>query len=169
MPNESFTHGLSGEEIINDVLFQIKTALQKDCNLRPTDNYGQGYSGVIKIDLKLFALDVSEAHVNVDVKATSELLKTIPTQADMTGATGEGDPAAGTEVKVDETVEIAQNLNLDEVREQSEQNVPVDTLNPDGSAVVRGRSYKKVEAGAGDPSSAPSGAPTTSGISGGAL
>ncbi len=164
MANESFTHGLSGEEIINDVLFQIKTALQKDCNLRPTDNYGQGYSGVIKIDQKLFALDVSEAHVNVDVKATSELLKTIPTQADMTG---EGDPAAGTEVKVDETVQIAQNLNLDEVREQSEQNVPVDTLNPDGSAVVRGRSYKKVEAGAID-AEATANQPTT-GITGGAL
>ena len=105
--------------------------------------------------------------MNVDVKATSELLKTIPTQADMTGATGEGDPAAGTEVKVDETVQIAQNLNLDEVREQSEQNVPVDTLNPDGSAVVRGRSYKKVEAGAID-AEATANQPTT-GITGGAL
>ena len=66
----------------------------------------------------------------------------------MTGAEGEVNPVTQTEVIVDEEIKIDQNLNLDEVRERSEQNVPVDTLNPDGSAVVRGRSYKRVEAGA---------------------
>jgi hypothetical protein len=166
--NESFTHGLSGEEIINDVLIQVEKALKRDCNLRPMDNYGQGYSGVIKIDLKLIALDVAEASVTANVKASPELLATLPAQ---TGEGGEGEesPIQTTEVKVDETVVIPQELNLDAVRERSEQNVPVDTLNPDGSAVVRGRSYKRVEAGVADPSAAPSGAPTTSGITGGAL
>jgi len=164
--NESFTHGLSGEEIINDVLIQVEKALKKDCNLRPMDNYGQGYSGVIKIDLKLIALDVAEASVTVNVKASPELLATLPAD---TGAAGEGEESVvtKTDVTVDEKVVIPQELNLDAVRERSEQNVPVDTLNPDGSAVVRGRSYKRVEAGAAT-AGAPTGEPTT-GITGGAL
>jgi hypothetical protein len=151
---------LSGEEIINDILIQVEKALKRDCNLRPMDNYGQGYSGVIKIDLKLIALDVAEVTVTANVKASPELLATLPAD---TGAAGEGQIQT-TDVTVDETVVIPQELNLDAVRERSEQNVPVQTLNSDGEAVVRGRSYKRVEAG--DPVGS---APTTGGITGGAL
>jgi len=127
-----FVAGLSGEEIINDVLFQVKKALKKDCNLRESDSYGRGYSGKVVIHLDLFAIDATPVEATVDLKPTQELLKETPeTPQDVEGS----------DVKVDATVEIPLNSNVDEVRKQSEQSVPMMSTEPDGSPVVRRRSY----------------------------
>jgi hypothetical protein len=137
VPNEEFVAGLSGVEIINDVLGQIRKALERDCNLRESDNYGRGYSGSIKISLQLFDIDVAKIETEMTLAPTQELLKSAPeTPQD----------ADGQDVKVDLTVEIPATTDLTAVRERSNQDeppapeVPVD---PNVPAVPQRRSYGK--------------------------
>ena len=97
--------GLSGTEIIDDLLAQIKRKLLGSCNLREADSYGQGYSADVKISLKMYAMDVAtdEFSVHVEPKAlppeTTEQVTVIP-------------------VEVEEAVEIPQELDLEAVRER---------------------------------------------------
>ena len=78
MPNAEFVAGLSGQEIINDVLGQVRKALERDCNLRESDCYGRGYSGSIKLSLQLFDIDVAKVEAELALSPTQELLASTP-------------------------------------------------------------------------------------------
>ena len=107
---------LSGSEIIEDVLNQIRIKMLTSCDLRDTDSYGQGYSGEIKISLKLYSMDVLPAEFFVPIAAKTE-------------------PPASTEqvivnpVEIEETVQIEQELDLEAVRDRMKETpepAPVD-------------------------------------------
>lgn len=125
MPNEGFVMPLSGEEIINDVLLHVETKLRTDCNLRDTDAYSGGYDGVIDIKLNLHGLDVSRAEVTVDL------------------GTPVDDPEANV---LEEKIEIEHETDLDAVRERSEQEVPVQTLDSTGKHEIKGRKFARRQA-----------------------
>ena len=97
--------GLSGTEIIADVLDQIKRKLMYSCDLRDSDSYGQGYSGTITISLKLHAMDNTPVDVVVPIQSI-------------------GEPPVSTEntsiipVEITEKLEIPQELDLESVRER---------------------------------------------------
>jgi len=130
--SEDFVMGLSGREIIEDVLSQIRKALQRDCNLRESDSYGRGYSGKITVHLECFAIDTAMIEATVDLKPTHQLLKEAPeTPQD----------ADGHDVMVDTEIDIPVSANVDAVRKRSEQSVPVMTTEADGTPTVRRRSY----------------------------
>jgi hypothetical protein len=111
MPEAAEVQGLSGNEIINDVLLQVKRALERDCNLRDTDNYGRGYSGKIKLNLQMFALDTATVDMEVTLQPTQEFLKT-----------HEATPqdATGSDVQIEQEIEIPLQSNLNAVREAAE-------------------------------------------------
>ncbi len=62
---DTMIEGLSGTEIIQDVLDQIKRKLMYSCDLRDSDSYGLGYSGTITISLKLYGMDATPVEVEV--------------------------------------------------------------------------------------------------------
>ena len=97
--------GLSGSEIIADVLDQIKRKLSYSCNLRDSDSYGQGYSASIEIKLKLYAMDVTEDSFTVEIPVKVEI--PVSTEA-----------VTVTPVEVEEKLEIPQELDLESVRER---------------------------------------------------
>ena len=137
MPNAEFVAGLSGQEIINDVLGQVRKALERDCNLRESDCYGRGYSGSIKLSLQLFDIDVAKVEAELALSPTQELLaSTSETPQDVEGQ----------DVNVEITLDIPQDADLNAVRERSSQaepsnvEVPVD---PTAPAVPQRRSYGK--------------------------
>ncbi len=96
---------LSGAEIVTDILNQIKIKLMSSCDLRDSDSYGQGYSGEIKISLKLYSMDVLPAEFTVQI-------------------TPKADPPVSTEevivspLQIEETLEIPQEEDLEIVRER---------------------------------------------------
>jgi hypothetical protein len=104
--------GLSGTEIIDDVLAQIKRKLMYSCDLRDSDSYGQGYSGTIEIHLKLHAMD------NIPV----DIVVPITPQTDPPVTTEE---TIVTPIDVTETVTIPQELDLEAVRERIKETEPL--------------------------------------------
>lgn len=102
---------LNGAEIVEDVLNQIKIKLLTSCDLRDQDSYGQGYSGEIKISLKLYGMDVTGADFVIPIVSKAE-------------------PPVSTEeitvnpVQVEETIEIPQELDLEVVRERAKESAP---------------------------------------------
>lgn len=58
MADDYGIQGLNGNEIIDDILGQIKKRLMGDCNLRPSDSYSRGYSAKISYHLELYGLDM---------------------------------------------------------------------------------------------------------------
>jgi hypothetical protein len=111
MPNE-VVEGLSGSEIITDVLLQVKKALQRDCNLRDTDSYGRGYSGKIKISISCFAMDEAKVEMEIPLSPTKEFMDSHPpTPQD----------ATGTDVVVEQEIDIPLQQNLTEIRQAAEQ------------------------------------------------
>jgi hypothetical protein len=107
MPEDQ-VEGLSGTEIINDVVEQIRRKLQNSCDLRESDCYTQGYSGTAEIKLKLYDMDA----VNVEMKIE------IPAKVESPVSTEEVEVIP---VDIEEKVEIPQELNLEAVRERSKQ------------------------------------------------
>ena len=96
--------GLSGEEVIRDVVDQISRKLRRDCNLRGSDSYDYGYSGTISIRLKLYGLDDVSSDHSVEVK----------------GGHIQGEPIE----EADSEVTIEREPDLDVVRERSNQPEP---------------------------------------------
>jgi hypothetical protein len=136
---QQFVAGLSGQEIINDVLGQVRKALERDCNVRESDCYGRGYSGSIKLSLQLFDIDVAKIEMELPLTPTKELLASTPeTPEDVDGQ----------DVKVDVDLEIPMTTDLTAVRERSNQNeppapeVPVDPTVP-APVVPQRRTYGK--------------------------
>lgn len=59
MADDYGMQGLSGNQIVDDIMAQFKKRLQGDCNLRAFDNYSRGYSAKITFHLDLYGLDVT--------------------------------------------------------------------------------------------------------------
>ena len=142
---ESFTNPLGGDEVVNDVLSQIRKRLATDCNLRKSDGYSGGYSGTISISLKLHAVRVTEVAMEIPITAPLGLpaVEYFPTEDVFP-------------VAVEEKIEIPLEPNLKEVRirtvennsEVAEESEPEQTEGSD-APVRRKRRYNKALAGVG--------------------
>jgi hypothetical protein len=104
--------GLSGSEIIDDILSQIKRKLQTSCDLRDSDSYGQGFSASIEIKLKLYSMDVIPAEFTVVIQPKVEP----PVSTETTIVTP---------LELTETIEIPQELDLEIVRERIKEPEPL--------------------------------------------
>jgi hypothetical protein len=109
---EAITEGLSGTEVIDDILAQIRRKLITSCDLRDADSYGQGYSGTIEIKLKLHAMDNIPAEFSVNIPAKAEPPVTTET-------------VVVTPLEITETIEIPQELDLEIVRERIKEPEPL--------------------------------------------
>jgi hypothetical protein len=129
--DDEYVEGLTGEEIINDLLAQVAEKLRGDCNLREMDAYPGGYEGTVKIHLKLHALDTAEIKAEIPVSA--------PAEKDFPAA---GDPAiVDTEAETEVDIELEPRLNV--VRERSGQDVPTLSKDENGAVVVKKRHYAR--------------------------
>jgi hypothetical protein len=104
--------GLSGTEIISDVLDQIKRRLQSSCDLRDSDSYGQGFSGTITISLKLHAMDNTPVDLTINLVPKAE--PPVSTETVIV-----------TPLEISETIEIPQELDLEAVRERAKEPEPL--------------------------------------------
>jgi hypothetical protein len=102
---DTMIEGLSGTEIIADVLDQIKRKLSYSCDLRESDSYGGGYSGSIEIHLKLHAMDNTPVDVVVPIQPKAEPLVS-------------NEAVTVIPIQVEETLEIPQEEDLESVRER---------------------------------------------------
>jgi hypothetical protein len=109
---EAMTEGLSGTEIIDDVLAQIKRKLLTSCNLRDSDNYGQGYSAEIKISMKMYAMDATPDEFTVNIAPKG--LPPVSTEEVIV-----------TPFDVAEDLTIPQELDLEAVRERIKEPAPL--------------------------------------------
>lgn len=128
---DDYVEGLTGEEIINDLLDQVAEKLRGDCNLREMDAYTGGYDGSVKVHLNLRGLDT--AVVKIDVPVSAPASEDFPTDDDS--------PIVDTEIDAD--VEIALEPRLNVVRERSGQDVPTLGKDEEGAVVVKKRHYAK--------------------------
>lgn len=134
MADREFVEALSGTEIINDVLTQVRKAMERDCNLRSSDAYGRGYSGKITLHLECFALDATNVDMTIDVRPTKELLESTPeTPLD----------ADGKDTVVDLELEIPLVSDLDAVRDRSTESKPAPATEAEQAQSPRRRSYGK--------------------------
>jgi hypothetical protein len=107
----NYTNPLGGNEVVADVLAQIKKKLATDCNLRQTDGYSGGYSGKVTISLRLHAVRIAEVEME------------IPITAELKGPAPEDFPAEEVvPVELDEEIQIPLEPNLKEVRQRTEEN-----------------------------------------------
>lgn len=137
MEPEEYVEGLSGEEIINDVLDQVEAKLRGDCNLRANDSYDGGYDGWVEVHLKLRGFDA------IEVK--QKLIVSAPPSATYQGETGSGEQSAaiaGSTVTTRIDIPLEPRLNV--VRERSGQGVPTLTKEEEtGQTVVKKRHYAR--------------------------
>ena len=108
---DTMVEALSGSEIIEDVLNQIKLKLLTSCDLRDSDSYGQGYSGEIKISLKLYGMDATPAEFVVPFVPKAE----IPVSTE---------EVTVNPVQIEEKIEIAQEVDLEVVRGRAKEPAP---------------------------------------------
>jgi hypothetical protein len=125
---DDYVEGLTGEEIINDLLDKVAEKLRSDCNLRETDAYTGGYNGSVKVHLILHGLDAAEVKTEIAVSA--------PATEDFP-VDGES-PVIDTEVDTEFEIPLEPRLNL--VRGQD---VPTLGKNEEGTVVVKKRHYAK--------------------------
>lgn len=97
--------GLNGEEIIVDLCEQIAGKLRRDCNLRHSDNYVNGYSADVTVKIRCFGIDTAE----VEMKVPVEKIPAVKTA---------GQPMV-TEHEIE--IAVAHEPDLEAVRERSEQ------------------------------------------------
>ena len=128
---DDYVEGLTGEEIINDVLDQTDSKLRGDCNLRGSDAYPGGYDGWIEIHLNLRGLDLAQVKTKIIVGA--------PAGVDFSAL----DKDAVKETVVDARVDIPLETRLNAVRERSGQDVPTLTKDDEGKIVVKKRHYAR--------------------------
>ena len=128
---DDYVEGLTGEEIINDVLDQTESKLRGDCNLRGSDAYPGGYDGWVEVHLNLRGLDLAQVKTKIIVGA--------PAGADFSAL----DKDAVKETLVDVHVDIPLETRLNAVRERSGQDVPTLTKDDEGKIVVKKRHYTK--------------------------
>ena len=107
----SFTNPLSGHEVIDDVLAQIRKRLSTDCNLRETDGYSGGYSGTVSVKLNLNAVRISEVEMTIPI-----------TDGTKGPSVDSFMPEDLVPVEVEEEIQIPLEPNLKEVRQRTVDN-----------------------------------------------
>lgn len=122
MPDATFVQPLSGSEVIEDFLGQIRKRLQGSCNLRSTDAYPRGYSGKFTYTLECYGVD------------------TVIEQGELITGPHKDDPQT-TIVHGDSEIPLEPELNA--VRERSGQDEPVLATTADGNEIVRKRRYSR--------------------------
>lgn len=105
---ETMVEALSGTEIVEDVLAQIRRKLMGSCDLRDSDSYGGGYSAEITIKMKMYSMDVRQEEFVVAIPAKE--LPPVTTEEVIV-----------TPFDVNETLEIAQEEDLEIVRERTKE------------------------------------------------
>lgn len=100
--------GLNGEEIITDLLEQVAGKLRRDCNLRQSDSYVNGYSAEITVKIHCYGIDTAE------VDSTLHVQKHPPAKV--------AGPEKTTEVESE--IRVAHEPDLSAVRERSQQTAP---------------------------------------------
>lgn len=100
--------GLNGEEIIIDLCEQIAQKLRRDCNLRSSDSYVNGYSAEVAVKIHCFGIDTAEVDSTIDAKKLPETVT----------------DGKATETKMETEVTVAHEPDLIAVRERSEQQPP---------------------------------------------
>jgi hypothetical protein len=128
---DEYVEGLSGEEIINDVLEQIAEKLRGNCDLREMDAYTGGYEGTIDVHLKLHGFDLVEVNTKIAVSAPA------------TATFAEAPLTAIQETEVEEHVEIPVEERLNLVRKRSGQDIPSLGKDESGQVVVKKRHYAR--------------------------
>lgn len=112
--------GLSGEEVINDLLDQIGRKLRLDCNLRGSDAYDYGYSAKVDVHLKLYGLD--DVSVDIAVKAISGKV-------------------VGDATEIESAIEVEREPDLNVVRDRA--NLPEPTVEKDDGQPPEARQKRK--------------------------
>ncbi len=136
MEQDDYVEGLTGDEIVNDILEQVEAKLRGDCNLRGSDAYDGGYEGTVEVRLKLRGFDLAEIQKTMVVGA--------PASVTLTGGTETGrEDAEVKETDVEVRVEIPLEPRLNMVRERSGQGVPTATRDEAGQVVVKKRHYAR--------------------------
>ena len=101
---DTMVEGLSGKEFKQLVLKKVELALDSSCDLRDVDNF-DSVSGEIKLSLQGYAMDTIKEEFTIPIVAKVE-------------------PPVSTEeiivtpIKVEQTIEIPRELDLELVREQ---------------------------------------------------
>ena len=131
--------GLSGTEIIDDVIAHVKRKLMTSCDLRDSDSYGQGYSGTIEIKLKLHAMDNLPAEFSIAIQPKVEP----PVSTETTIVTP---------LELTETIEIPQELDLEVVRERIKEPAPLPLVDETEESRMPARLKRKYTRRTGVPS-----------------
>ena len=121
-----YVEGLTGEEIIVDVLEQVAAKLRGDCNLREADSYTGGYDGWVEVHLNLRGLDTALVKTKI-----------------VMGTAGEDPDQITVVAKI--PIELEPALNV--VRERSGQEIPSLGKDETGKIVVKKRRYGKPQFG----------------------
>ena len=120
----NYTNPLGGDEVVEDILGQIRKRLATDCNLRKTDGYSGGYSGKVIVSLKLHAVRISEVEMEIAVAQSPSLA----------APSVDSFPPEDVEpVEIDEEIRIPLEPNLKEVRERIEENKQEPIIEPAGT------------------------------------
>jgi hypothetical protein len=129
---DGYVEGLTGEEVINDLLDQVAEKLRHDCHLRNSDAYTGGYEGTVEVHLKLRSLDTAVVNTKLIVGAPDSVA--LPA--------GEDAPAIE-ETEIEAKVEIPLEPRLNMVRERSGQDVPTLAKDESGKTIIQKRHYAK--------------------------
>jgi hypothetical protein len=124
MAETTMIEGLSGTEIINDILDQTKRKLSYSCNLRESDSYGQGYSAEVTVKIKAYAMDVTEEEFTVSIPAKVEP----PVSTEQVTVTP---------IEINENITIPQELDLESVRERLKVSEPEPPAEPNAAEESR--------------------------------
>jgi hypothetical protein len=126
MPERVLNQQLSGAEIVEAVVDQVRTQLQKSCYLNPNSGY-DWMAAKVRVDLELHDTGTL---LTESFKAESETgLKPNPDEIEVHEVDFDIEPAPPNEVRV-----------------QTSQPVPVETKDVDGRPVIKGVRYAKKDA-----------------------
>ena len=157
MSIETLVIGLSGTEIRNDLHEQFDKLLDRSCDLRDTDSYGQGYKAKIKIELDLIGVDSVHQDLEITAGPTRELTETADAKLAEVKEAFAADPSLPvpeqvlTPKHVEAEIEVPQEPDLNAVRERSGQGIPTESVDGEGRPTVKRRRYVKAEAAAQEP------------------
>jgi len=105
----NYVNPLSGRDVVEDILGQIRRRLHGDCSLRAEDGYSGGYGGEVVIKIKCHAVRSVAIDMTIPVTQSPSLAAPAPD----TFAPDELE-----EIVVDETIKIPIEENLTLVRDR---------------------------------------------------
>src|ERR1700677_5014298 len=109
----NFTNPLSGHEVVEDILGQIRKRLYSDCSLRGEDGYSGGYFGSVAIKLKCNAVRTASIEMEFPITQSADVKAPGPDAFP---------PEDVSEFEIDETIKIDLEPNLQEVRKRTREN-----------------------------------------------